>query len=135
MKNWNWGTVQVHVEPPLIPLIKSKNNDKLDKYCVKIKLCRDLTSEKLDIYVFYMTFFDNGEPEELLLFIINFQITLEASWTITDDAKIQHIYTLVRGKVLHQLDIFSTEVGSTASENLKPIILGLGTYFFLLMRR
>ena len=82
-----------------------------------------------------MTFFDKGEPEELLLFIINFQITLEASWTITDDAKIQHIYTLVRGKVLHQLDIFSTEVGSTASENLKPIILGLGTYFFLLMRR
>ena len=30
---WNTGTVQVHVEPPSIPLIKIKNNDKSDNIC------------------------------------------------------------------------------------------------------
>ena len=32
---WNTGTVQVHVEPPPIPLIKSNNDDKSDKYFIK----------------------------------------------------------------------------------------------------
>ena len=54
--------------PPLILLIKSKNDDKLDKYCVKIELCRDPTPEKLYLYELKMTFFDNGEPEDFLLF-------------------------------------------------------------------
>ena len=42
---WNEGTVQVHMDPPLIPLIKGNNDDKSDKYYVKITLCRDTTSE------------------------------------------------------------------------------------------
>ena len=42
---------------------KSKNHDKLDTRFVKIKLGRDRTSEKLDIYEFKMALFSNGEPE------------------------------------------------------------------------
>ena len=42
------GSVQVHVEPPLIPQ-KNNNNKKLDKDFVKVKLHRDPTSEKLDL--------------------------------------------------------------------------------------
>ena len=56
---WNAGTVQVHMDPLLIPLIKSKNNKKPETYFVKIKLCRDPTSEKLDIYEFKMDLFEN----------------------------------------------------------------------------
>ena len=52
------------MEPPLRPLIKSKHDDKLDKDFVKLKLRRDLTSEKLDIYEFKMALFGNGETEE-----------------------------------------------------------------------
>ena len=33
-KKCNVGTVQVHVDPPPIPLTKSKNDEKLDKYYV-----------------------------------------------------------------------------------------------------
>ena len=40
-----------------------------DKYFVKIKLCRDLTSEKSDLYEFKMALFNNGKPEEFLLYI------------------------------------------------------------------
>ena len=35
---WNVGMVYQHVEPPLTPLIKINNNDKLDKGFVKLKL-------------------------------------------------------------------------------------------------
>ena len=71
-KNWNQGAVHVHVEPPLITLIKRKNNEKSDEDCLKIKLRRDPTSKKSDLYEFKMTLFDNGDPEEFLLFIRNF---------------------------------------------------------------
>ena len=81
-KNWNTGTVQVHVEPPTIPLIKSKKDDKSDKYFIKVKLRRSPTSEKSDFYEFKVALSDNSKPEEFLLFIWGFKITLKASETI-----------------------------------------------------
>ena len=42
---------------------KNNNDDKLDIHSVKIKLCRDLKSEKLDFYEFKMNLFDNGDPD------------------------------------------------------------------------
>ena len=70
-------------------MIKKKNDDKPDKYFAKFKLRKDPTSEKFDLYEFKMALFDNGEPEEFLLFIRNFKMTLEASGTLKSDAKIQ----------------------------------------------
>ena len=75
-KNWNRGTIQVHVDPPLIPLIKSKNYEKPDKARVKIKLLRDPTSQKSDPHELKMALFDNGEPEEFLLLILGFPLPL-----------------------------------------------------------
>ena len=59
-KIWHTGAAQIHVEPHPIPLIKSKNDTKAKKYCVKIKLRRDNTSEKSDLYEFKMALFNNG---------------------------------------------------------------------------
>ena len=67
-KKWNTGTLKVHVEPPPITLKSNKNYKKSDKYFVKIKLCRDTMSQKSDLYEFKMALFDNGEPDEFLLF-------------------------------------------------------------------
>ena len=61
----------------------------------------DPTSEKLDLYGFKMTLFDNGNPEELLLFIRNFNMTLEVSIALVSGANIQYLLTLVRGEALH----------------------------------
>ena len=85
------------MDPPLIPLIKSKNYENPDKDCVKIKLLRDPTSQKLDLHELKMALFDNGEPEEFLLFIRNFNMTLETSGMLVAIAKIQHLLTLLRG--------------------------------------
>ena len=61
-KDWNRGSVQVHVDQPLIPIIRSKNNTKLDKDCLKIKLHIYPTSEKLGLYEFKAALFDNCKP-------------------------------------------------------------------------
>ena len=62
-ENFNTGTVKVHVEPPQIPLIKMINNENSDKYFVNIKLCKDQTSAKLDLYEFRTILFDKGNLE------------------------------------------------------------------------
>ena len=63
-KKWNaGGGVQMHVKPPPTPLIKIEHNDKLDKDFVKLKLCRDPTSEKSDLYEFKMDLFNLDKPE------------------------------------------------------------------------
>ena len=107
----------MHVEPPPIPLIESKIGEKLYKDCVEIKLHRDIMSETSDIYELNMSLFDDGKPEELLLFVRTFQMTLEAPRNLAASAKIQYLLTLVRGEVLHQLYTLSVEVGSTTSEH------------------
>ena len=84
-----------------------------------------------DLYEFKMSLFDNGDPEELSLSISNFQITLEASEMLAAGAKIQYLCTLVQGKALHQTAVLSVGVRVTTSEHRKSIMLGLGTYFFL----
>ena len=120
----------MHVEPPPIPLIKIKNNAKSNKDCVKTKLRRDPTSENLDLYEFKMALFGNGEPEEFLLFVQKFQLTLKAPVTIDASTKMQYFCTLLHEEALRQLEILYFEVGSTTVAHLNHIIFGLGTYFF-----
>ena len=60
----------------------------MDKYFVKIKLGRDPTSEKSDLYKFKMDLFDNGNPEEFLLFIRSLNMTIETSGMIKSGANI-----------------------------------------------
>ena len=92
-------------------------------------MCRDLTSEKSDVYEFKMALFVNRNMKEFLLFVRNFQMNIKAPGTLATGAKIQYLCMLVRGKALRKLDTLSVEVGSTTSEHLKSIILGLGAYF------
>ena len=61
-KKWNAGLVQLHVEPPPTPMIKSKHNDKSDLF--EMKLRRDPTSENSDLYESKMALFYNGYQED-----------------------------------------------------------------------
>ena len=123
------GTVQVHMGPPPIPLIKSNNIDKSNKYFVKTKFLGDLRSENSNFDEFKMTLFDTGKCERFLLLIRNFIMTLEASGLFGDGTNIQYLDTMLHGEVLRQFEMFSAEVGSATPESLTFIILGLGTYF------
>ena len=59
---WCTGTVQIHMEPLTITLIKGKNYSKTGKYFVQIKFRIFPMLENLDIYEFKMSLFDIGDP-------------------------------------------------------------------------
>ena len=97
-KTLNAGVDAVHVEPLPIHLIKSKRGDKSEKDFVKLKLCRYLVSDNLDLYGFNMALFYNGKSKEFLLFVHNFNMTLGASVTLGTDVKVQNLRTLSHGE-------------------------------------
>ena len=63
----------------------------MDTDFVKLKFCRNPTSEKFDLYEFKMALFENGNSEEFLLFICNFSMTLEAPGILEMAAKAQYL--------------------------------------------
>ena len=73
---------------PSYPTNKSKLDTKSEKYYVNLKLRRNPTSEKFDMYEFRMALCNNGDPEEFLLFQRNYKMALDASGTLTADLKI-----------------------------------------------
>ena len=68
--------VKIHVDPHLVPLIKSKLDLKTERGYRIIKFCRNIMSEKLDMYEFKIYLFDNVDSEEFFLFIKKFNMTL-----------------------------------------------------------
>ena len=79
--------------------------------------------------VFVLSLFDNGKPEEFLLFVHNFNMTLAASGTLEAGTKIQYLRTLFHVEVLRQFDPLSADVESTKTLNIEDIIKGLSQYF------
>ena len=116
------GVVKVNLEPPLIPLIKINHNDKSENGYVKVKLRRYLTSPRSDLYEFEMALFDNGQPEDFLLFVCNFNMTMEESEMTGKDVKVQYLHRLVRGEALRQFDLLSSDVENTNPLTVEAII-------------
>ena len=116
---------QPQVDSPPIPLIKENYNGKSYKYFVKLKLRRYLTSPTSYLYEFKTSFFDNGKPEDFILFVRNFNMTLTASGALEAGAKYQYLFTLFLGEVLRQFDLLSANVESTETLNVDYIIRGL----------
>ena len=69
-----------------------------------IKLHRNSTSEKIDIYKFIMDIFDNGKSEEFLFNIPNLNMMLEAPIILAVNVEIQYLRTLLRDKELHNFE-------------------------------
>ena len=72
-----------------------------------------------------MSMFENGDPEEFLLFVLNFNMTLTASGTLEAITEVQYLCTLFRGEALRQFDLLSADVESTQTLNVDDIIKGL----------
>ena len=70
-------------------------------------------SSTLDLYEFNMYLFDNGDLEELLLFVGNFNMTLATSVMLETGAKVKYRRTLFHGKVARQFDLLYDDVEST----------------------
>ena len=84
----------------------------MDKDFVKLKLRRDPALEDLDLYEFKIALFDNGKPEDFLLFVRNFNMALEDLGTLNMSAKAQYLNTIFHGEALRQFDSLSDYVKS-----------------------
>ena len=80
------------------------------------------------LYEFNMSSFDHGNPEDFLLFISNFNMTLATSGTLGMDAKLHYLRTLVRGKSLGQFDLLSADVENKENLIVDYYIKGLAVY-------
>ena len=116
---------QVHVELPIILLIKIKHDNESDKNFVKLKLRRDTTSADSDLYGFEMDLFDNGKPEGFLLFVCKCDITLAASGTMATGTKVLYLRTLPHIEALRHFDAFSAGMKFTEPLTVETISLGL----------
>ena len=81
---------------------------------------------------FKMDFFDNGDPEEFILFQQNYKKSLDTSGTMTAKAKNQYLHTLPFGKALREFETICVYIRNTTITYLNQTLLGLGTYFLLL---
>ena len=75
-----------------------------------------------------MSLLDNGEPEEFLLFVRNFNMTLAMPGTLVEGAKYQYLCTLVRREALRQFNSLSADVEGMETINVDYIIRGLAQY-------
>ena len=76
-----------------------------------------------------MYFYDNGGPEESLLFVSNFNMTLATSEMLEAYVKAQYLRTLVCGEELRPFYLLSDDVGSMQTLKVDYIIKGLAQYF------
>ena len=114
-----------------IPLIKEMCNCKSDEDLVKLKLRRYPKSSTSDIYEFKMTLFDHSDPEEFMLLLYEFSMTLATTGALEMDAKIQYLYTPIHGEGLRQFGFLSADVEDTETPNVDYYIKGLASYFSL----
>ena len=77
-----------------------------------------------------MALFENSNPEELLLFVINFKTTIENLGILTASVKLQYLCTLLCGEALRQFDTFCNHLGSTNTAHVSRIVLVVGKYSF-----
>ena len=78
-----------------------------------------------------MSLFDHGVPEETLLFVQNFKMTLVATGTLETDVKVQYLCTLVHGEALCQFDLLYSDVRNTeTSLTVAYLLKGSVWYFF-----
>ena len=75
------------------------------------------------------TFLENGDPEEFLFFVRNFNMIILESGTLATDTKVQYIRTLVPVEALRQFDLLYADVEGTNQLTAENIILGLALYF------
>ena len=77
-----------------------------------------------------MSLFDHGNPEDFLLLVQNFQLTIAAPGTLETEAKVQYLRMLVRGEAFRQFDLLPADVKNTETPlDVDYLLKGLAWYF------
>ena len=129
-KFWLSGVVQINVNSPNTPLIKSNTDTKLEKDNVKIKLHRNTISKASDMYELKMAPFDNDDMKGFLLFNIIIKRCLKHKEILRKIRKSSIYVCWYMDKHDVNLKPYIGKIGNYTNTHLKTNLLGLGTYIF-----
>ena len=127
MKNVGWisADMQARIEPLPIPLIKLEVDDYCTTHIIKVKMRRNPSSAASEKYNVNMNTFNDGQPEEFLSLLINFNTTTDGTGSTTPSCHINYLHTILRGQALRELDELQSQYGGATNKHLKLIKEGL----------
>ena len=98
MKNclgWISAEVQAHIDPPPIPIIK-KDPPEFNEYdIINIKMRQNPSDAASEMYKLNIVTFENGQPEDFLQLMKNFNIEVDGTGTATAAEKINYLRTML----------------------------------------
>ena len=77
-----------------------------------------------------MNTFDDGQPEEFLSLLRNFNIVIDGTGNTTPSGRINYLRTMLSGQALREFDKLQSQYRGATNNRLKLIQEGLLEYFF-----
>ena len=130
MVTWLSADIQAGVEPPPIPLIKLELDDERTIYIIKVKMRRNISLAASKTYNINMNTLDDGQPEEFLSLLKNFNNATDGTGATNSSGRINYLHMMLRGHSLKVFDELHSKYGSSTNNHLKLIQEGLIEYFF-----
>ena len=99
-KNVPWVTtyVQSRIYPPPTPLIKVELYELHTTHIINVKMRRNTSQAISETYNINMSTFDDGQPEEFLAQLKNFEIRIGGTGTTMPTGRIKYLCTMIHGQ-------------------------------------
>ena len=132
MKNVGWlsDDMQANIDHPPIPLIKFELDGDRTTHIIKVKMRRNPSSVASETYKVNMNTLDDGQPEEFLSLLRNFNIATDGTGTTTPYSWINYLRAMLRGQALRGFDKLQSQYVDATDNHLKLIQEGLLEYIF-----
>ena len=132
LHSWLSADVQARIEPPPIPLIKVELEEERTSKIIRVKIRINPDSSMSETYEFKMARLKNGQPEDFLRPMKNFNIAINGRGTKSDSGQINYIRTMLctmlSGDALREFDVLYSQNNGTENDHLKHIMEGLLGY-------
>ena len=93
--------------------------------CVEILCQKNCTCTNLK------WFFSKWRAREIIFVVQIFKMMLKTSGTLTANAKLKYLRSLLCGESLYEFNYLCIQIGSVIVTHLNQVVLGLGLYLFM----
>ena len=92
--------VQARIDLPPIPIIKKDPQESNEYDIININMRQNPSDAASEMYKLNIVTFENGQPEEFLQLMKNFNIAVDGTGTATLAGKINYLRTMLHAEVL-----------------------------------
>ena len=92
--------MQTHIKHPSIMFSKKEDVDERQTNIIKAKMWRNPVSATLETYKLNTKIFENGQPEELITLLNNFNKATKGTGTTAVDRRINYLRTMLHEEAL-----------------------------------